>query len=304
MEIPPTFQRAFLNWECASSNPPRSARQSSVWSSFPGNARLRRKSALFTRSISSPDSQIGNLRAQIGESLRPCPRIFPFCGEFRRRLGSIRTAARGRGWFWPASHLSRPFRRAAASRRSQRLSRPVLWCLRGRDLFAPALARVGLHPDRVIYCETWKDRDVLPATGRGVALQGARLRRGRSHTSLLERLAALAALRRRDGRHGACHPRWRNITEKGLAGEPTLRIPAGASRPIPPAKSWKIWAASNGELSWCVRAGARRGNGLWGHPMRRVISLVPELFVVNATLQEDNAALVRLALCASGIRHW
>jgi hypothetical protein len=27
-EIPPTFQRAFLNWECASSNPPRSARQS------------------------------------------------------------------------------------------------------------------------------------------------------------------------------------------------------------------------------------------------------------------------------------
>src|SRR5438445_4101335 len=26
-EIPPTFQRAFLNRECASSNPPRSARQ-------------------------------------------------------------------------------------------------------------------------------------------------------------------------------------------------------------------------------------------------------------------------------------
>ncbi|HEY5305208.1 MAG TPA: hypothetical protein VIJ52_00880 [Pseudolabrys sp.] len=43
-----------------------------------------------------------------------------------------------------------------------RLPGPVLWCLRGRDLFAPALARVGLHPDRVIYCETWKDRDVRP----------------------------------------------------------------------------------------------------------------------------------------------
>jgi hypothetical protein len=27
-----------------------------------------------------------------------------------------------------------------------RLPGPVLWCLRGRDLFAPALARVGLHP--------------------------------------------------------------------------------------------------------------------------------------------------------------
>jgi protein ImuA len=43
---------------------------------------------------------------------------------------------------------------------------PVLWCLRGCDLFAPALARVGLHPDRVIFCETWKDRDVLPAADR------------------------------------------------------------------------------------------------------------------------------------------
>jgi hypothetical protein len=30
-EIPPTSQRAFLNRECASSNPPRSARQSGNW---------------------------------------------------------------------------------------------------------------------------------------------------------------------------------------------------------------------------------------------------------------------------------
>jgi protein ImuA len=53
-----------------------------------------------------------------------------------------------------------------------RLSGPVLWCLRGRDLFAPALARIGLHPDRVIYCETWKDRDVLPAMEEGLRCAG------------------------------------------------------------------------------------------------------------------------------------
>jgi protein ImuA len=53
-----------------------------------------------------------------------------------------------------------------------RLPGPVLWCLRGRDLFAPALARVGLHPDRVIYCETWKDRDVLPAMEVGLRCKG------------------------------------------------------------------------------------------------------------------------------------
>jgi protein ImuA len=49
---------------------------------------------------------------------------------------------------------------------------PVLWCMRGRDLFAPALARIGLHPDRVIYCETWKDRDVLPAMEEGLRCAG------------------------------------------------------------------------------------------------------------------------------------
>jgi protein ImuA len=49
-----------------------------------------------------------------------------------------------------------------------RLPGPVIWCLHSRDLFAPALARVGLHPDRVIYCETWKDADVLPAMEEGL----------------------------------------------------------------------------------------------------------------------------------------
>src|SRR4051794_1482573 len=32
-----------------------------------------------------------------------------------------------------------------------RLPGPILWCLHSRDLFAPALARVGLHPARIIF---------------------------------------------------------------------------------------------------------------------------------------------------------
>jgi protein ImuA len=43
-----------------------------------------------------------------------------------------------------------------------RLEGPVLWCLARRDLFAPALAGAGLHPDRVIYAETGDDALVLP----------------------------------------------------------------------------------------------------------------------------------------------
>jgi hypothetical protein len=57
------------------------------------DARMGRKSGLFARSTSSLDSQIDNRRAPIGESLRPHPRIFPFCRDCRRGPGSIRTAA-------------------------------------------------------------------------------------------------------------------------------------------------------------------------------------------------------------------
>jgi protein ImuA len=40
---------------------------------------------------------------------------------------------------------------------------PVFWCLRWRDLFAPALDLAGLHPDRVIHVEAGSDTNVLLA---------------------------------------------------------------------------------------------------------------------------------------------
>ncbi|MCF1504721.1 damage-inducible protein [Afifella sp. H1R] len=49
-----------------------------------------------------------------------------------------------------------------------RLSGPVLWCLKARDLFTPSLAAAGLDPDRVIYAETWHERDVLAAMEEGL----------------------------------------------------------------------------------------------------------------------------------------
>jgi protein ImuA len=44
-----------------------------------------------------------------------------------------------------------------------RIEGPVLWCLRWRDLFAPALHLAGLHPDRVIHIEAGSDANVLLA---------------------------------------------------------------------------------------------------------------------------------------------
>ena len=48
----------------------------------------------------------------------------------------------------------------------------VLWVLKARDLFAPGLAAVGLHPDRVIYAETGTEDHVLPVAEDGARHRG------------------------------------------------------------------------------------------------------------------------------------
>src|ERR1700753_3707784 len=104
-----------------------------------------------------------------------------------------------------------------------RLPGPVLWCLHSRDLFAPALARVGLHPDRVIYCETWKDAEVLPAMEEGLRHGGLAgvvgelvklpLTPSRRLQLAAETSGVLAFVLRRSGprsdEHNACFSRWR-----------------------------------------------------------------------------------------------
>src|SRR6201994_3276399 len=37
----------------------------------------------------------------------------------------------------------------------------VLWCVTRQDLFAPALAQVGLSPNRVIFVEVGDEKDIL-----------------------------------------------------------------------------------------------------------------------------------------------
>jgi len=53
-----------------------------------------------------------------------------------------------------------------------RLNGQVLWCLRARDLFAPALAGAGLDPDRVIYAEASDDKIILLSMEEGLRHRG------------------------------------------------------------------------------------------------------------------------------------
>lgn len=49
---------------------------------------------------------------------------------------------------------------------------PVLWVMERADLFAPALAAAGLHPDRVIYAEAGKPALVLQTMEEGLRHPG------------------------------------------------------------------------------------------------------------------------------------
>lgn len=117
-----------------------------------------------------------------------------------------------------------------------RLSGPVLWCLRGRDLFAPALARVGLHPDRVIYCETWKDRDVLPAMEEGLRCAGLAGVIGEVSKLTLTASRRLQLVAGETGVTALVLRRWRNTSQKAFASEPTAAATRWRVSPSPPAQ--------------------------------------------------------------------
>src|ERR1700727_2124731 len=114
-----------------------------------------------------------------------------------------------------------------------RIQGPVLWCLRGRDLFAPALARVGLHPDRVIFCETWKDRDVLPAMEEGLrckSLAGVVGEVTRLSLTASRRLQLCAG---ESGVTALVIRRWRHSGEKEQATEPNAAATRWRVAPTP-----------------------------------------------------------------------
>jgi protein ImuA len=114
-----------------------------------------------------------------------------------------------------------------------RLKGPVLWCLRGRDLFAPALARVGLHPDRVVYCETWNDREVLPAMEEGLRCAGLAAVVGEVVRLSLTASRRLQLAAEQSGVTALVMRRWHSANERALADEPTSALTRWRISPHP-----------------------------------------------------------------------
>ena len=100
----------------------------------------------------------------------------------------------------------------------------VLWCLTKADLFAPALAQVGLGPDRVIYVEAGDEKTVLSCFEEGLRHGGlgavvAEVARLSMTSSRRLQLAAESS-----GSMGLAIRRWRRHADAADFGQPTASV--------------------------------------------------------------------------------
>ena len=114
----------------------------------------------------------------------------------------------------------------------------VLWCMARMDLFAPALAQVGLDPDRVIYAEAGDELAVLACFEEGLrhgGLAGVVGEVARLSMTVSRRLHLAAEA---SGTIGIAVRRWRRPADAVDFGQPTAavtrwRVTAMPSEPLP-----------------------------------------------------------------------
>jgi protein ImuA len=114
----------------------------------------------------------------------------------------------------------------------------ILWCINRRDLFAPALAHAGLHPDRVIYAEAGSEKAILACFEEGLrhgGLAGVVAEVDKLPMTPSRRLQLAAES---SGTIGIAIRRWRRQTEATDFGQPTAsttrwRVTALPASPLP-----------------------------------------------------------------------
>ncbi|MBJ6127376.1 ImuA family protein [Microvirga splendida] len=114
-----------------------------------------------------------------------------------------------------------------------RLKGPVLWCLTRRDLFAPGLMQVGLHPDRVIYAETCRDADVLLLIEEGLHQKGLGAVIGEVSRLGLTASRRLQVAAEASGVPALVIRRWWTVAERDLTQLPTAASTRWRVLPVP-----------------------------------------------------------------------
>jgi protein ImuA len=121
-----------------------------------------------------------------------------------------------------------------------RIDGPVLWCLTACDLFAPALAGAGLHPDRVIYAEAADEKTVLLCLEEGLRHGGLAAAAGEVSRLPMTASRRLQLAAETSGVLAFVIRRWRTPAAASDFGQPTAaatrwRITALPSSPLPVA---------------------------------------------------------------------
>ncbi|OYW99931.1 MAG: damage-inducible protein [Caulobacter vibrioides] len=115
---------------------------------------------------------------------------------------------------------------------------PVLWCLRQRDLFAPALAQAGLPPKRVIFAEAGDEAAILGAMEEGLKYRGLAGVVGEVAKLSMTASRRLQLAAEKSGQMAIAIRRWRRIADAADLGQPTAavtrwRVSALPSSPLP-----------------------------------------------------------------------
>lgn len=99
----------------------------------------------------------------------------------------------------------------------------VLWACRWRDLFAPALAQVGLPPQRLIQAECGRDEDVLAVMEEGLRHGGLAAVVGEVGHVAMASTRRLQLAAEESGTMALMHKKWRKASQDPL-GHPSAAV--------------------------------------------------------------------------------
>lgn len=119
-----------------------------------------------------------------------------------------------------------------------RLRGPVLWCVRARDLFAPALAQAGLDPARVLFADAGTEQAVWQSMEEGLRYRGLAGVVGEVSALPMTESRRLHLAAGESGVVCLALRRWRSQQEANDFGRPTAsvsrwRITPAPSDPLP-----------------------------------------------------------------------
>lgn len=123
----------------------------------------------------------------------------------------------------------------------------VLWCMTRPDLFFPAISQAGLHPDRVVWCESDKEEEVLSAMEEGLSFGGLAAVVGELVRLPMNASRRLQFAAEKTGSMGIVLRRWRRQSEASDYGQPTASATRWRISTLP---SERLPVAGVGRARW------------------------------------------------------